>query len=379
MDSQHHITFGPFRLETATGRLWREGQRIPLQPKAVAVLRYLAEHPGRLVTKEELLQHVWPGTHVTSIVLRVRVREIRVALGDEAKAPRYIETIGQQGYRQLLYARLGETQRVVMHRRIGERLEKGYGRQARQRANELAVHFEAGREVGKAVRYRLLAAEIALQRYAYQETLDHCTAGLQDLAALPETPEHVQYECALQYYLGLVMVVTKGFGAPDVVHAFRRVWEVGLRVWEALHSFPSFSIILMVYLVRGELQTARDLGEQLLTWARDLNDPMALALAHGGIGYVMSLQGDLMQARQHLEQSLAYDDVALPAPLHHLPGQDPHVLALAHLSWVLWWLGYPEQALQRSQQAPGTRPPAAGQGLGAARRHEPDAAVAAAG
>ena len=214
------------------------------------------------------------------------------------------------------------------------------------------MHFEAGREVGKAVRYRLQAAEVARQQQAYQETLDHCTAGLQDLATLPETPEHVQYECALQYYLGLGLIVTQGFGAPGMAHAFRRVCEMGLRVWEAPQSFLSFSMILRVYLVRGELQTARNLGEQLLTWARDLNDPTSLALAHGGLGYVMSIQGGLVQARHHLEQSLTFDAVAPPPPLHHLPGQAPHVLALANVAWVLWWLGYPEQALQRSQQAP---------------------------
>ena len=66
------------------------------------MLRYLVAHPGRLVTKAELRQHVWAGTHVTDTVLRVCVREIRAALGDAAAAPQYLETVGRQGYRFLV-------------------------------------------------------------------------------------------------------------------------------------------------------------------------------------------------------------------------------------------------------------------------------------
>jgi DNA-binding winged helix-turn-helix (wHTH) protein len=77
MVQEHHISFGPFRLETTQARLWRGEQAIPLRPRTGAVLQYLATHPGRLVTKTELRQHIWAGTHVTETVLRVCIREIR--------------------------------------------------------------------------------------------------------------------------------------------------------------------------------------------------------------------------------------------------------------------------------------------------------------
>jgi ATP-dependent Clp protease ATP-binding subunit ClpA len=66
------------------------------------MLCYLAEHPGRLVTKAELRQHVWAGVQVTDTVLRVCVQEIRAVLGDAADAPRYLATVGRQGYRFLV-------------------------------------------------------------------------------------------------------------------------------------------------------------------------------------------------------------------------------------------------------------------------------------
>src|SRR5215216_3030021 len=98
MDPEHHLTFGPYRLEMTRGRVWREAQVTTLRPRSLAMLRYLVEHPGRLVTKAELRLHVWTGTSVTDTVLRVCVQEIRAALGDSAAAPQYLETVAQQGY-----------------------------------------------------------------------------------------------------------------------------------------------------------------------------------------------------------------------------------------------------------------------------------------
>ena len=102
MEPPHHLTFGPFCLDVTHGRLWRGEQPIALRPRSLAVLQYLVEHPGRLLTKAELRRQVWAGTHVTDIVLRVSIREIRAALGDSATTPHYVETVGQEGYRFLV-------------------------------------------------------------------------------------------------------------------------------------------------------------------------------------------------------------------------------------------------------------------------------------
>ena len=87
------------RLDFAAECIWRGASRFTLKAKAFAVLRYLAEHPGRVVPKDELLQAVWPGIVVSEWVLTTCVREIRRALHDDAKAPRFIETAHRRGYR----------------------------------------------------------------------------------------------------------------------------------------------------------------------------------------------------------------------------------------------------------------------------------------
>lgn len=79
----------------------RAAERVDLPPKAFAVLVYLAEHPGRIVTKDELLAAVWQGTFVGDDVLKVNIKQIRSALGDDAKNPWLIETVHRRGYRMV--------------------------------------------------------------------------------------------------------------------------------------------------------------------------------------------------------------------------------------------------------------------------------------
>ena len=99
MASDQQIIFGPFCFDQ-TAQCLRQGPReIRLRAKSLAVLQYLLEHPGRVISHLEFVQHVWVGTHVTRSVLRVCIWEIRQALGDSGATPEYIETVGQQGYR----------------------------------------------------------------------------------------------------------------------------------------------------------------------------------------------------------------------------------------------------------------------------------------
>jgi DNA-binding winged helix-turn-helix (wHTH) protein/tetratricopeptide (TPR) repeat protein len=91
--------FAPFRLDPATGSLWRHDQLVPLPPKPLAVLTCLVEQAGQMVTKEVLLDAVWPGLGVTEGVLKGCIRQIRQVLGQTAGTPQYIVTVHRRGYR----------------------------------------------------------------------------------------------------------------------------------------------------------------------------------------------------------------------------------------------------------------------------------------
>lgn len=93
------IAFLSFCLDRRAGCLTSAGKTIPLRPKTWAVLLYLAERPGALVTREELLDAVWPEVAVTPDTLTKSIGELRVALGDDSKTPRCIETVHRRGFR----------------------------------------------------------------------------------------------------------------------------------------------------------------------------------------------------------------------------------------------------------------------------------------
>ena len=97
--SRHVYAFGPYRLDQPEHRLLRDEQTIPLSPKAFDLLVALVSRAGHLVTKEELLQEVWPGTFVEEANLSYTVSLLRKALGDEREPHRYVETVPKRGYR----------------------------------------------------------------------------------------------------------------------------------------------------------------------------------------------------------------------------------------------------------------------------------------
>jgi DNA-binding winged helix-turn-helix (wHTH) protein len=94
MPSAQQWVFGPFRLDPANACLWHGAEAVVLPPKALAVLHYLVTHTDHLVTKDELLDAVWPETAVTDAVLRVAIGVVRKLLSDAAQTPRFIARTG---------------------------------------------------------------------------------------------------------------------------------------------------------------------------------------------------------------------------------------------------------------------------------------------
>lgn len=99
MHATKEITFGQFRLDLTNECLWQGTRAISLRPKAFAVLRLLIENSRQLVTKQQVLDTVWPGTFVGDAVLKDNIRQLREALDDDPGSPVYIETAHRRGYR----------------------------------------------------------------------------------------------------------------------------------------------------------------------------------------------------------------------------------------------------------------------------------------
>jgi len=93
------LTIGEHVLDESNALLTRDGGRVDLPPKAFSVLCLLVRNNQRLVTKEELLDAVWGHRHVSESVLKTVINQLRASLGDDPRAPRYIETLNRRGYR----------------------------------------------------------------------------------------------------------------------------------------------------------------------------------------------------------------------------------------------------------------------------------------
>ena len=92
-------SFQSFRLDATNHCLWNGDDRVRIPPKVFDVLRYLVEHPGRLVAQDELLEALWPDTYVNPEVLRKYILDVRKILGDRPDRPEFIETLPKRGYR----------------------------------------------------------------------------------------------------------------------------------------------------------------------------------------------------------------------------------------------------------------------------------------
>jgi predicted ATPase len=155
----------------------------------------------------------------------------------------------------------------------------------------------------------------------------------------------------MQTTLGPALVATKGFAAPEVLHAYARARELCQQAGETPQLFQVLRGLWYFYLIRSELRTARELGEHLLTLAQQVGDPVLTVEAHYALGLTLNYLGEFAAAQTHLEQGITLYD-----PQQHRAhairyGQDPGIACRAYVAVTLWWLGYPEQALQRSHEA----------------------------
>ena len=102
------LRFGIFELDAAAGTLSKNGRRIALQPQPLRVLAFLASQGGTLITREELKHQIWNGTTFVDFEqgLNFCIRQIRIALDDNADSPRFLETVPRRGYRFIAECKL---------------------------------------------------------------------------------------------------------------------------------------------------------------------------------------------------------------------------------------------------------------------------------
>lgn len=251
-------------------------------------------------------------------------------------------------YHQVLYEQVGALLRVQFHRRIGERLEQGYGEQAANIAAELCLHFEQARDYERAVRYLHVAGEQALSRGACREAIDHLQRALGLLATLPGDKRQIELKLLIPF--GAALSAVRGYGAPEVEKVYGRAKELCDAAGETGDLLPVLTGTASFYLVRGAYRVAHELGGQLLRLAEAQGNRGAQVEANMLLGYVCLYRAMLHDACSHLERAMAI--AGRGAESAKTTGtQDPAVAARCELSWVLWTSGLPDRALQSAEEA----------------------------
>jgi class 3 adenylate cyclase/tetratricopeptide (TPR) repeat protein len=254
---------------------------------------------------------------------------------------------------EVAYSSVLIERRKALHERTARAMEVMFHARLDDYYSELAYHYSRSANTEKAVEYLGLAGHQAAQRSAHQEAISQLTTALELLRAWPETPERARQELSLQVAVGASLQLTKGFGAPEVEATYTRARELCRQVGETPQLFPVLLGLSRFYFARGQLQTARELDEQLLSLAQHIHDPGLLVSAYSAMGWNLCSVGDFVQARAYAEQGIALYDAQPPRAQVVRYGSDAKVLCLSLVCSALWSLGYPDQALQRSGEALG--------------------------
>jgi predicted ATPase/DNA-binding winged helix-turn-helix (wHTH) protein len=254
-------------------------------------------------------------------------------------------------YQEVVYQRLGAGRRARVHRLIGGSEEAGYGARAGERAAALAMHFARGRDAQRAVPYLQQAATNALRHHAHREAIDHLTTALEIIHTLPDTPEHRRMELHVHLTLGPAVIVTQGPASPAVERVYARAQALCQQLGETAQLFPVLRGLWIWAAVGGKFHTAEALGQQLLAVAQEAQDTGHRLEAHRTLATTLFYLGAFTAASTHAQQGWALYDPQQHHALAFQYGQDPGVVCLVYAAWLLWYLGYPNQALARSQEA----------------------------
>src|SRR6516162_4633931 len=115
--SANVVCFGSFKLDLKAGELHQDGRKILLQEQPFQVLKMLLEHPGQVVSREEIRKKLWPHDTIVEFdhSINAAIKKLRLALGDSAEEPRYVETVARRGYRLMVAVEWIREQPTVTH------------------------------------------------------------------------------------------------------------------------------------------------------------------------------------------------------------------------------------------------------------------------
>jgi len=277
----------------------------------------------------------------------VSAQGIRRTLGRRSSLYRFRHTL----FQKYLYGRMDRVEKAIRHEEVGATLEELYGEHAHEMAVELARHFHEAGLADKAIDYLRQAGAEAGRLSANEEALTHYNKALALLETLPESPERIRRELVLQLGLGAPLMVTQGPGSPELGRAYARARELCQQVGDPQQLLQTLFVLVLYYAALRELRTSLELAEQMQSVASRTNDPLSVVMADWARAFSFLFLGRFTEARDDFERVIERYDPEQHHFLAYLCGYEPGINSLTFKSIILWFLGYPDQALKFSQKA----------------------------
>ena len=213
----------------------------------------------------------------------------------------------------------------------------------------LAHHYTEAGLIAQAIPYWQRAGQRATQRSANVEAISHLTTGLELLKILPDTPSAPSKNSRCKLPWDAADSHQRLCGPGSGTGSTPERWELCRQLGETPQLFPVLWGLWVFYRVRAE-QTAHELAEQCLRLAQSMQDPALLIWAHYALGMTLFYLGEFARPKTNWSRVLSSTIHSNTLPLS-LVWQDPRVTCLSYAALALWYLGYPDQALERSHEA----------------------------
>jgi predicted ATPase len=280
-----------------------------------------------------------------------------VAPLDELWERQILRERGAAGYdfthdriREVAYAEIRPAQRKVLHRRVAGALEKAKAPDLDSVSAQLAAHYEQAGLPDRAILFYMRAADVAQRVYANEDAIDLLNRALTLFEFVPSGLSRDQRELTAQTALGVSLVATRGYAAPEVMDVYQRSRDLAQRLGKPLQP-PLLRGLAIAAVAQTNFQFAQELGERMLDQAERDGDPVVLVEAHYVLGVTLFWRGQFAESRSHLEDAIAHYSVERSQA--HLTGysQNPAVVCLIRLAVVLWFLGDSYEATRCAEES----------------------------
>jgi len=249
------------------------------------------------------------------------------------------------------YNSILKSKRKELHLRTAQIIEELDPETAEQQPALLAWHYGEASVPDKAVALWAKAARLSLQSFANHEAIRQAQSGLEVIRSLPDRAAHISQEIPLQSALGMGLLATRGYGAPQVREAFTRALELCEQAGDPPQLFQVVVGLWMYYLISANHERALELSQTLVRMADTSGEPGKILQARYCLGYTLYYRAEYSDARIHLEQALEHEQDGVDYAAQSASGDDtrPHVrIVLAHVNWHL---GYPQKAASYMDEA----------------------------